>query len=133
MMADNMIPMSQQAIASLTPENCCKLFVQMEQSVRVMAEALRATNENVETLKRQLQQMVPLTSAQANALNKQIRQRSASLREQYRLGADADAAIAAAIRKDVKLAAGARSISELPRSLYSVYSDQIAFGMNTAL
>ena len=94
--------------------------------MRVMAEALRATNENVETLKRQLGQMVPLTSTQANALNKQIRQRSASLREQHRLSADADAAIAAAIRKDVKLAAGARSISELPRALYAIYSDQVA-------
>ncbi|MDD3410337.1 MAG: hypothetical protein PHY12_05970 [Eubacteriales bacterium] len=127
-MADNTIisPPSQEMIAALTPERCYQLFVQMDQSMRVMAEVLRSTNDNVETLKRQLQQMVPLTAAQANALNRQIRQRAASLREQYRLDMQADAAIATAIRKDVKLAAGARSIGELPRSLYGVYCDQVA-------
>ncbi|MEG1891354.1 MAG: hypothetical protein RR301_08050 [Clostridia bacterium] len=125
-MLDKELMVNQESNLPTIPDWAGAMCEQMGQSLRVMAEAIKATNESMEMLKRQMQQMVPLTRGQANALNKQIRERAIDLREQYCLSQQADASIATAIRKDVKLAAGTRSIDELPRALYGVYSDQVA-------
>lgn len=132
-MTDNeMIPMEPQNNGMMIPEQFIRFMEQQNKSILVMAEAIKATNESVEMLKRQMQQLVPITASQASAINRQIRLRATDLRAQYRLPDTADVAIAAAIRKDVKLSAGARSIGELPRSMYSVYAEQVALWDNYA-
>ena len=110
---------------ALTPEQIGNVLVQMNQLMRGMADTLRATNERVAQLEAQVKQMVPLSAAQATTLCAVVRNRARELTEQYRLDANGASAIAAAIRRDLKLAAGVRAIGELPRALYSVYVEQV--------
>lgn len=110
----------------MLPDSFSAMMEQMAQSMRVMAEAMRATNESVAMLQRQVQQMVPLTSPQKRALNQRIKQRAQELREQYRLKEEAESAITAAIRNALKLSGGVRSVAELPRAMYAVHEEQVA-------
>lgn len=115
-----------QMSAPLQDREPAEMLANIEKLMLDMAEKLNATNDRVRELERQLLFMTPLTPAQERAIGLQVKQRAEQLRDQYRLPESAITAIANAIRKDIKLAGGVRSIRELPRVEYAVYIERIA-------
>ena len=71
-----------EAIA-LSPEVKAALG-QMGEIMRSMADMLRATNERMASLEREVRLMTKVTPAQANAINEAIRQRAVELCGEYR-------------------------------------------------
>ena len=67
-----------EAIA-LSPEVKAALG-QMGEIMRSMADMLRATNERMASLEREVRLMTKVTPAQANAINEAIRQRAGAMR-----------------------------------------------------
>ena len=109
-----------EAIA-LSPEVKAALG-QMGEIMRSMADMLRATNERMASLEREVRLMTKVTPAQANAINEAIRQRAVELCGEYRAkGCEK----AAAIRRAVRLTTGVNSIRELPRCEYAVAMEQV--------
>ena len=97
---------------------------QMREALQSMAGLLRTTNETMAQLQRQVRLLEKVTPAQAGAINKAIRERAATLCRVY--GArDCDKAVAAAIRKAIKLRFGANTAKELPRCEYEVAMAQV--------
>ncbi len=82
-----------------------------------MADMLRATNERMAALEKQVRMLEKVTPAQATDLNRTIRERAAAVCQEYRMGG-METKIGAAIRKTVRLATGARSIREIARCDY---------------
>lgn len=99
---------------------------QMQQLMQGMADSIRATHARMAKLERQIELLTPLTGAQEKALCAEIRRRAAELCGQYRLDAGHGAAIAAAIRAELKRAGGVRAVRELPRIEYSVLLERVA-------
>ena len=111
-----------EAIA-LSPEVKAALG-QMGEIMRSMADMLRATNERMASLEREVRLMTKVTPAQANAINEAIRQRAVELCGEYRAKGCEEAA-ANAIRRAVRLTTGVNSIRELPRCEYAVAMEQV--------
>lgn len=99
-------------------------LAQMGDIMRSMANMLRATNERMASLEREVKLLTKVTPAQANAINNAIRQRAAELCETYR-AQGCEKAAANAIRRAVRLTTGTNSVRELPRCEYSVAMDQV--------
>jgi hypothetical protein len=89
-----------------------------------MAGLLRATNESMMQLQRQVRLLEKVTPAQAGALNKAIRERATELCAIYMVSG-CDKAVATAIRRAVKMRFGANSAKELPRCEYDVALAQV--------
>lgn len=97
---------------------------QMREALQTMAGLLRTTNETMAQLQRQVRLLEKVTPAQASALNKAIRERAAQLCDLY-AARGCDKAVAAAIRKAVKLRFGATTAKDLPRCEYEVAMTQV--------
>ena len=97
---------------------------QMREALQTMAGLLRATNESMMQLQRQVRLLEKVTPAQAGALNKAIRERATKLCAIYMVSG-CDKAVAAAIRRAVKMRFGANSAKELPRCEYDVALAQV--------
>lgn len=97
---------------------------QMREALQAMAGLLRATNETMMQLQRQVRLLEKVTSSQASALNRAIRERATELCAIY-MAPGCDKAVAAAIRKAVKLRFGAATAKELPRCEYEVAMAQV--------
>ena len=82
-----------------------------------MAEMVRATNERVGELERQVRMLEKVTPAQAADLNATIRARASATCQEYRMSGN-ESQVAAAIRKTVRLTTGARSVREIARCDY---------------
>lgn len=82
-----------------------------------MADMVRATNERMAALETQVRMLEKVTPAQAADLNRAIRERAAEICEEYRMKGQ-DKPVAAAIRKALRLATGARSTREIARCEY---------------
>lgn len=121
-----MQPVQGQSLPAPTVEEMGLILLHMEQLMQGMMNVVSVTNQNMEQIKRELRQLTPITGAQEKALGEKIRQRAEQLCEEYNLSARCVPMIANAIRKDVKLEGGVRSIRELPRVEYPVYVDRIA-------
>ena len=93
--------------------------------MRSMANMLRATNERMASLEREVKLLTKVTPAQANAINNAIRQRAAELCETYR-AQGCEKAAANAIRRAVRLTTGTNSVRDLPRCEYSVAMEQVS-------
>ena len=99
---------------------------QMREVLQTMAGLLRTTNETMAQLQRQVRLLEKVTPAQASALNRAIRERATELCAIYMLrGEGGEKAVAAAIRKAVKLRFGAASAKDLPRCEYEVAMAQV--------
>ena len=98
----------------------------MAEMMATMAAMLQATTESMEQLRRQVRLLEKVTPAQASALNRAIRERATELCAIYMLrGEGGEKAVAAAIRKAVKLRFGAASAKDLPRCEYEVAMAQV--------
>lgn len=99
----------------------------MAQAMRLMqgmADMVRATNERMTALEKQVRMLEKVTPGQAAALNAAIRERAATVCAEYRMtGMEKQAA--AAIRKSVRLATGAHSAREIARCDYKPICDLI--------
>lgn len=99
-------------------------MMQMREIMRSMADMMRATNERMAALEREVRQMTKVTPAQASAINAAIRQRASELCESYR-AAGCEKAAGNAIRRAVRLTTGTSSMRELPRCEYSIVMDAV--------
>ena len=97
---------------------------QMREALQTMAGLLRATNETMMQLQRQVRLLEKVTPSQASALNRAIRERATELCAIY-MAPGCDKAVATAIRKAVKLRFGAATAKELPRCEYEVAMAQV--------
>lgn len=99
-------------------------LMQMGDIMRGMANMLRATNERMASLEREVKLLTKVTPAQAGAINEAIRVRAADLCEAYR-AQGCERAAANAIRRAVRLTTGTNSVRDLPRCEYSVAMEQV--------
>ena len=97
---------------------------QMREALQTMAGLLRATNETMMQLQRQVRLLEKVTPSQASALNRAIRERATELCAIY-MAPGCDKAVATAIRKAVKLRFGAATAKDLPRCEYEVAMAQV--------
>ena len=97
---------------------------QMAEAMQTMASMLRATNESMEALRQQVRLLEKVTPAQASALNAGIRARAAALCTEYRLPGR-EKAVAAHIRKAIKVQFGASTVRDLPRCDYEAARMQV--------
>lgn len=118
-----LMQLSDRAPATLPPEMQAALG-QMGEIMRGMADMLRATNERMASLEREVRLLTKVTPAQANAINEAIRQRAAELCESYH-AQGCEKATANAIRRAVRLTTGTNSVRELPRCEYGVAMEQV--------
>lgn len=109
----------QESQAPALPADVAQAFGQMAQAMRGMADMVRATNERMTALEQQVRLLTKVTPAQANEVNAAIRERARELCESYR-AQGSEKAVAAAIRRDVRLMQGVQSVRELPRCEYAV-------------
>ena len=87
---------------------------QMADAMQAMAGMLRATTDAMEQLRHQVRLLEKATPAQAAAMNAAIRQRAKKLCADYRMPGQ-EKAVAAAIRKAVRMQFGASAMRDLPR------------------
>lgn len=111
-------PISDTTLAQLPPE-VSKAFLQMAQATVSMANMMRATNERIASMEREIRLLTKVTPAQASAINAAIRDRAGTLCSDYR-APGCEKAVANAIRRALKLTTGVSSVRELPRCEYSV-------------
>ena len=108
------------------PAEVAQEMQQMREALQTMAGLLRTTNETMLQLQRQVRLLEKVTPAQASALNRAVRERAMELCAIYMLRADGcEKAVAAAIRKAVKLRFGAATAKDLPRCEYEVAMAQV--------
>ena len=110
---------------STLPAEVQATLAQMGDIMRGMANMLRATNERMASLEREVKLLTKVTPAQASAINEAIRQRAAELCENYR-AQGCEKAAANAIRRAVRLTTGTNSVRDLPRCEYSVAMEQVS-------
>lgn len=110
---------------STLPAEAQATLAQMGDIMRGMANMLRATNERMASLEREVKLLTKVTPAQASAINEAIRQRAAELCENYR-AQGCEKAAANAIRRAVRLTTGTNSVRDLPRCEYSVAMEQVS-------
>lgn len=107
-------PMEQRKPAAVEMETFMTQTMQLMQS---MAEMVQATNERMTELEKQVRMLEKVTPGQASDLNAAIRERAAAACKEYRMSG-LEKPVAAAIRKTVRLATGARSVREIARCDY---------------
>lgn len=110
--------------AQLIPEAVADEMRQMREALQTMAGMLKATNESMAQLQRQVRLLEKVTPAQASAVNRAIRERAVELCVIY-MAVDQEKAVAQAIRKAVKLRFGATAAKDLPRCEYEVALAQV--------
>ena len=110
-------------LAQLPPE-IALAYTQTAQAMASMATMMRATNERIAALEREIRLLTKVTPAQANAINTAVRERAAELCASYR-ATGCEKQVANAIRRAVKLTTGVSNVRELPRCEYSVAMQQV--------
>ena len=100
-------------------------MAQTMQLMQGMAEMVRATNERMTELEQQVRMLEKVTPSQASDLNAAIRDRAAAACKEYRM-TGMEKPVAAAIRKAVRLATGARSVREIARCDYKPVRELVA-------
>lgn len=97
---------------------------QMRDAMQMMAAMLRTTTEAMEALKQQVRLLEKVTGSQAAAINAGIRERAAGLCRRYRIPGQ-EKAVAAMIRKDLRMKYGITAVKELPRCDWEGVRSQI--------
>lgn len=113
------------------PDALQVMAAQMERStqlMRVMADTIRASSEEIAELRQLIEQMATLTPSQEAKLNAEIRDKALRLAEKRHIFGDRRAvnAIGSAIRRDLRGIAGVRAIREIPRCRYQGYLRYVA-------
>lgn len=92
--------------------------------MQAMADALRANQQIMAELAKEVHQLTKVTPAQVKALNAAIKDRAAEVCEASR-AVGGEKACAAAIRKHVKLTMGVSGMRELPRADWSTAMEAV--------
>ena len=106
-------------------------MAQTMQLMQGMAEMVRATNERMTELEQQVRMLEKVTPSQASDLNAAIRERAAAACKEYRM-TGMEKPVAAAIRKTMRLATGARSVREIARCDYKPVRELVATWVESA-
>ena len=86
----------------------------MRDALQIMADMLRATNESMLRMEKQIRLLEKVTPGQATRLNARIRERAKELCALYGIRSG-EKTVAAKLRREVKLQFGATSMRDLPR------------------
>lgn len=105
------------------PPDATQVIGQVSQALQSMASMMRAISERMTALEQQVRLLTKVTPMQANEINAAIRARAAELCEIHR-APGCEKAVAAAIRREVRLMQGVQSVRELPRCEYAVALQQ---------
>ena len=97
---------------------------QLAMVMRSMADMVRSTNERMEALEKQVQQLSKITPMQASELSRLIRGRSAELCAEYGCEGN-EKTVAAAIRREIRLRFGVGSVKELAACEYAVARETV--------
>ena len=124
MMAPAPAPAVAEAQLAQLPPEFVSAYTQTAQAMASMATMMRATNERIAALEREIRLLTKVTPAQANAINAAVRERAAELCASYR-ATGCEKQVANAIRRAVKLTTGVSNVRELPRCEYSVAMQQV--------
>ena len=124
MMAPAPAPAVTEAQLAQLPPEFVSAYTQTAQAMASMATMMRATNERIAALEREIRLLTKVTPAQANAINAAVRERAAELCASYR-ATGCEKQVANAIRRAVKLTTGVSNVRELPRCEYSVAMQQV--------
>lgn len=116
---------AQTSVEDPTTKALAEIMNPVLELLRGITESQRLLNERMDKMEKQNALAMRVTATQAKALNDAIRQRAASLADDYGGPPEAVELIARAIRRDVRLLNGINSTREIPRCEYSVVSDQI--------
>lgn len=125
MMAPAPAPAVTEAQLAQLPPEFVSAYTQTAQALASMASMMRATNERIAELEREIRLLTKVTPAQANAINAAVRERAAELCASYR-ATGCEKLVGNAIRRAVKLTTGVSNVRELPRCEYSVAMQQVA-------
>jgi hypothetical protein len=93
-------------------------------AMREMADMMRATNERMGELERQVRLLTKVTPLQAGEVNAAIRRRASALCAAYGI-MGRETVVGNAIRRDVKLTQGVGNMRELPRCEYAAVIRQV--------
>lgn len=93
--------------------------------MRGMADMLRATNERMGALEREVRMLTKVTPAQATAINTAIRERATALCASYRI-MGCEKQVVTCIRKTIRQTIGMQAVRELPRCQYDIVIKQVA-------
>lgn len=111
----------------ITNAQAARMLAQMNDASRAMADAMRdvanmvrATNERMTALEKEVRLLTKVTGAQASEIGKAIRERAAALCTERKLPPEADKPIAAAIRREIRLTTGVEAVRDIPRCEYQV-------------
>ena len=124
MMAPTPAPAVTEAQLAQLPPEFVSAYTQTAQALASMASMMRATNERIAELEREIRLLTKVTPAQANAINAAVRERAAELCASYR-ATGCEKLVGNAIRRAVKLTTGVSNVRELPRCEYSVAMQQV--------
>jgi len=98
-------------------------IVRMGQALSGLADMMRSTNERMGALEQQVRLLTKVTPMQAGEINGAVRARAADLCSAHKM-AGKEQAVAAAIRRVLRLSYGVQSVRDLPRCEYQVALQQ---------
>lgn len=93
--------------------------------MRGMADMLRATNERMGALEREVRMLTKVTPTQVTAINAAIRERATTLCSSYRV-TGCEKQVTACIRKVIRQTMGIQAMRELSRCQYDIVMKQVA-------
>ncbi len=119
-----LIPQGAQDLQAMTRDELCTLVGALVDNQQHMAVSMQRMTEEMQLLRRSVQQLTKVTPSQATELNRLMRETAQALSDRYRV--QAVDKVAALIRKDVRLRAGIKSMRDLPRCEYEAFCSYIA-------
>lgn len=119
-----LITQGAQDLQVMTREELCTLVGALVDNQQSMAVSMQRMMEEMQLLRRSVQQLTKVTPAQATELNRLMKETAQALSDRYRV--QAVDKVTALIRKDVRLRAGIKSMREMPRCEYEAFCSYIA-------
>jgi len=124
----DLIVQKTQDLSTLTREELCTLVGALVDNQRELASSQQRMLQEMQLMRRSIQQLIRVSPAQATQLNRLMRETAEKLVARYRVEhmEKASTLVANSIRRDVRLRAGIQSMRELPRCEFEAYMDYIA-------
>lgn len=119
-----LIPQGAQDLQAMTRDELCTLVGALVDNQQHMAVSMQRMTEEMQLLRRSVQQLTKVTPSQATELNRLMRETAQALSDRYRV--QAVDKVVALIRRDVRLRAGIKSMRDLPRCEYEAFCSYIA-------
>lgn len=128
----DLITKQAQDLSQLTREDLCQLIGALVENQRGMAALQQQMADELQKMRRSIQQLTKVTPAQATQLNRLMRDTAQALVVRYRLQdiPNAVTLMANCIRRDVRFRAGIQSMRDLPRCEAEAYINYISLWDN---